>query len=49
MLSILETKRLRGDHIEVFKMLNGYENIDRNIFSRFNKREGLDDISKKAV
>ena len=23
--------RLRGDQIEVFKILNGYENIDRNI------------------
>ena len=25
-------RRLRGDQIEVFKILNGYENIDRNIF-----------------
>ena len=25
-------KLLRGDQIEVFKILNGYENIDRNIF-----------------
>ena len=31
-LTTLETRRLRGDHIEVFKILNGYENIDRNIF-----------------
>ena len=23
---------LRGDQIEVFKILNGYENIDSNIF-----------------
>ena len=23
----------RGDQIEVFKILNGYKNIDRNIFS----------------
>ena len=28
----LETRRLRGDQIEVFKILNGYENIDRNMF-----------------
>ena len=28
----LETRRLRGDQIEVFKILNGFENIDRNIF-----------------
>ena len=28
-LTTLETRRLRGDQIEVFKILNGYENIDR--------------------
>ena len=28
----LETRRIRGDQIEVFKILNGYENIDSNIF-----------------
>ena len=31
-LITLETRRLRGDQIEVFKILNGYENIDSNIF-----------------
>ena len=31
-LTTLETRRLRGDQIEVFRILNGYENIDRNIF-----------------
>ena len=31
-LTTLETRRLRGDQIEVFKILNGYENIDRNIY-----------------
>ena len=31
-LTTLEIRRLRGDQIEVFKILNGYENIDRNIF-----------------
>jgi len=30
-LTTLENRRLR-DQIEVFKILNGYENIDRNIF-----------------
>ena len=24
--------KIKGDHIEVFKILNGYENIDSNIF-----------------
>ena len=28
----IETRRLRGDQIEVFKILNGYENIDSNLF-----------------
>ena len=31
-LTTLETRRLREDQIEVFKILNGYENIDSNIF-----------------
>ena len=36
-LTILETRRLRGDQIEVFKILNGYENIDSIIFSKLIK------------
>ena len=36
-LTTLETRRLRGDLIEVFKILNGYENIDRNFFFSFKK------------
>ena len=43
-LTTLETRRLIGYQIEVFKMLNGYENIDRNIFSQSRKREGLEDM-----
>ena len=35
---------MAGDQIEVFIILNGYENIDRNIFSRSRKREGLEDV-----
>ena len=31
-LTILETRRLRGDQIEVFKIVNGYEDVDRNMF-----------------
>ena len=42
-LTTLETKRLRADQIEVFKILNGYENIDRTICSRLRKR-GLEDM-----
>ena len=31
-LTTIETRGIRGDKIEVFKILNGYENIDRNMF-----------------
>ena len=30
---IWDVKNDRGDQIEVFKILNGYENIDSNLFS----------------
>ena len=36
-LTTLETRRLRGDQIEVFKILNGYANIDSNIFFEIKK------------
>ena len=36
-LITLETRRLRGDQIEVFRILNGYENIDRNMFFSLKK------------
>ena len=42
-LTTLETRRLRGDQIEVFKISKGFANIDRNIFYRSRKREGLED------
>ena len=28
---------IKGDQIEVFKILNGYENIDSNIFLKLRK------------
>ena len=37
-LTTLKTKRLRGDQIEVFKIVNGYEDVDRNMF--FKLKEG---------
>ena len=37
-LTTLETMRLR-DQIEVFKIMNGYENIDRNIYFHSRKIE----------
>ena len=36
-LTTLETRRLRRDKIEMFKILNGYKNIDRNIFFSLKK------------
>ena len=36
-LTTLETRKLRGHQIEVFKILNGYENIDRNMFFSLKK------------
>ena len=33
---LLETRRLRGDQNEVFKILNGYESINRNMFFSLN-------------
>ena len=41
-LTTLETRRLRGDQIEVFKILNGYENIDRNMFFSLKKDRGYE-------
>ena len=43
-LNNLIEKRLRGDKIEVFRILNGYENIDINIFSYSRKLLELEDI-----
>ena len=31
-LTRLATRRLRGDQIEVFEIVNGYEDVDRNMF-----------------
>ena len=31
-LTTQETRRLRGEQIEVLKILNGYESIDINVF-----------------
>ena len=31
-LTTLEARRLRGDQIEVFMILNGHENINPNIY-----------------
>ena len=36
-LTTLERRILRGNQIEVFKILNGYENIYSNIFSKLRK------------
>ena len=36
-LTTLETRRLRRDQIEVFKISNGYDNIDSDFFWKLRK------------
>ena len=43
-LTTLETRRFRGDQIEVFKILNGCENFDRNISSHSRNIIELEDM-----
>ena len=43
-LTTLETRRLRRDQIEVFKILNGYGNIERNMLSDSRKMIELEDM-----
>ena len=52
-LTTLETRRLRVDEIEVFKILNGYENIDCNIFfeikeSKINRGHNFTLVKKQS-
>ena len=46
-LTTLETRRLRGDQIEVFKIVNGYEDVDRNMFCKL--KEGSRTRGHKAA
>ena len=46
-LTTLETRRLRGDQIEMFLIVNGYEYIDRNMF--FKLKEGSRTRGHKAA
>ena len=46
-LITLQTRRLRGDQIEVFKIVNGYEVVDRNMF--FKLKEGSRTRGHKAA
>ena len=46
-LTTLETRRLREDQIEVFKIVNGYEDVGRNMF--FKLKEGSRTRGHKAA
>ena len=46
-LTTLETRRQIGDQLEVFKMVNGYEDVDRNMF--FKLKEGSKTRGHKAA
>ena len=49
-LTTLETRRLRGDLIEVFKILKGYENIDQEMFFDMSNLRGHSlKLNKKRV
>ena len=47
LLPTLDTRKLRRDQIEVFKIVNGYEDIDRNVF--FKLKEGSRTRGHKAI
>ena len=42
------TRRLMGDQIEVFKILNGYENIDSNIFFEITRGHNFTLVKKQS-
>ena len=44
-LTTLETERLGGDQIKFFTILNGYENINRNMFSQSSKKVEIEDTT----
>ena len=46
-LTTLETRRLSGDQIDVFKIVNGYEDVDRDMF--FKLKEGSRTRRHKAA
>ena len=46
-LTALETRRLRGDQIEGFKIVNSYEDVNRNMF--FKLKEGSRTRGHKAA
>ena len=48
---MLETRRIRGDQIEVFEIMHGYEGLDKNMFFRLktgNKVRGHNCIGKRT-
>ena len=40
-LTTLEDRRVRGDLIEMYKLIHGFENINCNVFFNFRRYEGL--------
>ena len=46
-LTTLKTRRLRGDQIEVFAVVNSYEDVDRNMF--FKLKEGSRNRGHKSA
>ena len=46
-LTTLETRRLRGDQIERFKIVNGYEDVDRNMFFKLKEDRIPEDTKQR--
>ena len=46
-LTTLQTRRLGMDQIEVFKILNGHENIDPTTFSQLRQVNELEDMTSR--
>ena len=40
-LTTLETRRIRGDQIEVFKIMHGYERLNKDMFFRITRGHSL--------
>ena len=48
-LTAQKTRRLRGNQIELFKIVNSYEDIDRNVFLKLKLKEGCRTRGHKAA
>ena len=48
-LTTLETRRIIGDQIEVFKIMHGYEDIDKEVFFKLKDKINTRGHSKALI